>query len=634
MDIIVWGTGKEYIKNKHLIADLKYRLVDTSKDKQGTFIEGIRVEKPDIILTGQCDYILIATVLYFEDIYTQLTEEYFVSRDKIIALADFRKELLMREIGRYHADEKQGQKKIMFGYCFLIYENCRIHDYLLAESLRLRGAEIIPVICGGAQELQCSFYGGMWGNNSHNMDEKAAKHTKNCRKCIRCDKKTWVDWGNFKPLSAVDFLNDEEKQMAKAYVAGLDIDVVRDWKYGIFPIGKWALRKYFNMELISHKNDWSSVSEREVRSYAYNVLIMCIASEKIIKAVKPDIIYSNDSFYYPYSILEFIAKQEGIPFYNAYGFRKNTYSYAKGEPTVNMPLDSVWKTFSKRDLTKEESSFIKQYIADRKYGRDMMLNTADPFQSAKEIKKDSIYGSLNPAKKTALLAANVTWDASALDKGVVFSNIPDWVIYTVKLFADNKEWQLIIKAHPAEVNKYIPEARERICSIVLDAYNNQLPPNIILIDGDAPISIYELFGKVSLGIVYTSTVGLELCCNGIPVVTVAKAPYRKKGFTYDPVDMEGYRQLLEEIMDNSLSNNELNIIKEQAEKFLLLYYFIYMIPNPFYRFSYEEGAELNIKDANDIMPGQNDIWDYICDSILKEEEILSEDRMPPYLLEV
>ncbi len=633
VNLIIWGVGQGYAQNKYLINNMKYRLVDTLKEKWGSVIDGIEVENPDILYGSQYDYIAISTSLYFEEIFHRLTYQYSVPSEKIILLVDIEKELLFRRIGKYKLQKCNGPK-ILFGYCFLVYENCRVHDYLLAESLRLRGADITAVICGGIQEVECSAFGGVWGNDAHNIEEKKAKHKHNCLRCKRYEQKTWGHWGNFEVLSAIDFLTEDEKDFAKAFIRRQDINLVSNWTYKYFPIGEWALRRYFNHQLISYKNSWNQIEEDEIRGIVYNEMIMCIASLKIVDKVNPDIIYSNDSFYFPYSILEAIAKDRNIPFYNAYGFRKNTYSYAMNTSTVSMDLDSAWKTFSKRALNNEECGFIIEYIKNRKYGKDMMINTADPLKSAKEVKWNSIYGTINNSKKTALLATNVTWDAAALNKGIVFGNIVDWVLYTIDLFSKNTEWQLIVKAHPAEVNKSVPEAHERICLIVLKKYNNQLPSNIILIDGDAPVSVYELLNQIDLGMVYTTTVGLEMCCNGIPTITIANAPYRNKGFTYDPVTISEYEEQLNLLMNTKLSNEELERMVHQAQKFFLLYYFIYMLPNPFYTFSYEEGASLTIRDAEELLPGRNELWDYICDSILAKKAILSEKRFPPYKLEV
>lgn len=440
--------------------------------------------------------------------------------------------------------------------------------------------------------------------------------------------------GGYKTISAADFLTDNDKEYTRSFIQKLDINLVDNWSYEYFPIGEWALKTYYNNELISHKEHWEPYEETELRSLACNVMNMCIASLRMVNDIKPEILYSNDSFYYPFSILERIALNKNIPFYNAYGIRKNTYSYAMNVPVVSMDLNSAWKRFSLKELSGEESIFIQKYILNRRYGSDMLINTANPFEAVNEIRNDSVHGIIKNNKKTALIATNVTWDAAALNKGVVFRNVLEWVLHTIYLFSKNTDWQLIVRAHPAEISKMVPEARERICTIVMEKYSGNLPSNIILIDGDAPISIYDLFPQVDLGIVYTSTVGLEMCCNGIPTVTVAAAPYREKGFTFDPADKEEYEKYLKLLMNGAVSDTEKNVMIHQAQKFFLLYYFIYMLHNPFYKFEYGVGAQLTICNPEELEEGKNIMWDYICNSILGKKAILSEDRYPPYRLEV
>ncbi|MBD5492121.1 MAG: hypothetical protein HDR16_08420 [Lachnospiraceae bacterium] len=637
MNLIVWGTGDDYIKNRKHLKIFDYRLVDSDPQKQGKVFDGIKVENPDILNHCQYDFIIVATIRYYDDVYAQLTEKYSISKKKILSIRDVRsinKEILMREIGGYKL-EKCKEPKILFGYCFLIYENCRLHDYLLAESLRLRGAEVVPVACGGAQELECSVYGGMWGNNADDRDEKKIIHKGNCKKCRAYDERVWEDWGNYTVTYANDYITVKERNFAKDFVKGLDINSIQDWTYNGFPIGKWCLRTHYNNYLISYKTVWTQVEEKQIRDLAFNVVIMCIASMAVVEDIKPDIIYSNDSFYYPYSILEEIAKREDIPFYNAYGFRKGTYTYAMNASTLSMEnLGSAWRGFSKFELNDEESKFIADYISNRRKGGDMLINTADPFQSVKQIRDDSIHGIFDKEKKTALMATNITWDASALDRDIVFDNIVDWVLFTIDWFANNSEWQLIIRTHPAEINKNLPEARERICSIVLREYNDKLPSNIILIDGDAPLSIYDLFDNTDLGLVYTSTVGLEMCCNSIPTIVVADAPYRGKGFSYDVSNVKEYKETLNMLTKITLNSEQKKKMKNEAEKFFLLYYFVYMLPNPFYKFTYEAGAKMIMRGPEDLLAGNNQVWDYICESILEKKAVISEERIPPYKLKV
>ena len=55
-----------------------------------------------------------------------------------------------------------------------------------------------------------------------------------------------------------------------------------------------------------------------------------------------------------------------------------------------------------------------------------------------------------------------------------------------------------------------------------------------------PTSSYVFMDEADLGLVYTSTVGLELAARGVPVVVAAATHYRGRGFTVDPVNPDEY----------------------------------------------------------------------------------------------
>lgn len=630
MKLIVWGTGNDYTLHRDKLSGHEVILVDSNDLKQGKMLDGKLIMNPNIIRTTKYDCIIVATSKFYDEVSNILISEYNVPQNKIFVIDDIEKELLMYKIGHKQYPQEPVKKRIMFGYCFLIFENCRIHDFLLAESLRTRGAEIIPVSCGGLQEMQCSVYGGFWGNNNKESQKRKEQHLLNCKKCVSFDKKVWEQWGNYNLVDVSQNLTYIEKGNAREYVDKLDMSCWKEWEYKGYPIGIWAAKTYYNNYLISNKKCFDKQEEKIFRDLVYNVIIICIASEKAIDLIKPDIIYSNDSFYYPYIILEVIAKKKNIPFYNAYGYRKDTYSYAKNEATLNFPLSDAWTTFSKKNLAYAEERFIDSYIQNRKYGKDMMINTANPQMCIDELNKKSIYGKIDINKKTALMATNITWDAAALFRETIFESIQEWVLNTIEYFEQNEQWQLIIRCHPAEIAKILPQAQERISELVLNKYNNKLPSNIILVDSDAPISIYDLLPYVSLGIVYTTTAGLEMSCMGIPVITVGQAPYRGKGFTFEPQDKEDYYQKIEDVLRK---NEKIENIELLAKKFLLLYYFVYMLPNPFYEYSHENGAKMYDYNENILEYGRNPAWDYICDSIMEEKDILSADRFPPYDVE-
>lgn len=537
--------------------------------------------------------------------------------------------IIMKDIAETKSLIDNKNKKILFGYVFSYYDNCRYHDYLLSQALRIRGAEVIPVACGGLQESQCSYFGGIWAG--YNDDEKHNQklHKNNCSECIKKDQLMWKKWGGIEPIYAKQAINDEEKNKLKDIIDNLEIVDYKNWEYRESPIGKWSLDVYKNNLLIARENVDASF-EKAMREYAFNIILLVEASYKIIEETNPDIIYSNDSFYYPGAILECIAKIKKIPFYNGYGFgRKNTYSYAMNEPVIAINLDNIWKSYSKYNLSDKEDELISKFLKERKYGKDMPINTANPKEAVLNVDEKSIIGKIDSELPTALLTTNVSWDAAALNKELQFSSMKDWVIETVQYFAMHPEWQLIVKAHPAEVSKMLPEASERIIKEIIDFYSGILPKNVVLIDGNAPISVYDLYPIINVGIVYTSTTGLEMATAGIPVIVAGKAHYQNKGFTFDSQSKEEYFNLIMKLQSTKLNKEETDNIVKDSKKFFYLYYYRYLLPNNWYNFEYLGEVKLNIKSGIELMPGKSETLDYICDSILNGKMIFSENRMPP-----
>jgi hypothetical protein len=73
-----------------------------------------------------------------------------------------------------------------------------------------------------------------------------------------------------------------------------------------------------------------------------------------------------------------------------------------------------------------------------------------------------------------------------------------------------------------------------------------VPPHVKLIAPDSRLNTYDLIDSAHLGLVYTSTAGLEMAMRGVPVITAGQTHYRGKGFTDDPASLTEYFDRLEQ----------------------------------------------------------------------------------------
>lgn len=107
----------------------------------------------------------------------------------------------------------------------------------------------------------------------------------------------------------------------------------------------------------------------------------------------------------------------------------------------------------------------------------------------------------------------------------------------------------------------------------------KLPEHIKLIGPKNDINTYDLVEIADVGLVYTTTVGLEMAMNGKPVVVTGKTHYRDRGFTYDPDSWVTYYKTLGRILENPeehrLSQDKINLAWQYA------YYFFFEYARPF-----------------------------------------------------
>jgi hypothetical protein len=118
-----------------------------------------------------------------------------------------------------------------------------------------------------------------------------------------------------------------------------------------------------------------------------------------------------------------------------------------------------------------------------------------------------------------------------------------------------------------------------------------LPAHIHLVEADSPINTYDLIEVADIGLVYTTTVGMEMAMSGVPVIVAGQTHYRGKGFTLDPDNWDNYLQML----NQTLSNPEDFVLDreqvEQAWNYAYRFFFEYPCPYPWHLLYFWEEQE-------------------------------------------
>ncbi len=153
----------------------------------------------------------------------------------------------------------------------------------------------------------------------------------------------------------------------------------------------------------------------------------------------------------------------------------------------------------------------------------------------------------------------------------------EWLQRTVQYFADRPDRQLVVRIHPGERYTKGPSV-----SNVLQQALPELPAHIHLVSADDPVNTYDLIEIADLGLVYTTTVGLEMAMSGVPALVIGHTHYRDKGFTLDPVSWDDYFDRLEHELSKPAETRLTKTQVEQAWNYAYQFFFEYPQPFPWH----------------------------------------------------
>ena len=171
---------------------------------------------------------------------------------------------------------------------------------------------------------------------------------------------------------------------------------------------------------------------------------------------------------------------------------------------------------------------------------------------------------LEKHKNSFLLAPNVIGDSSTLNRETIFRSMRIWIREVIDFFKSNPQYTLIIRAHPAEV-----WVKSKV-KFKLGDYAESLSKgydNILVIKGEEKINSFYLLPYIKCGLVWLSSIGVDMVVRGIPVVCAASPKYSGLDFVHEPPTKKEYFNLIQDYAQEArrpTSEQE----RENARKYL------------------------------------------------------------------
>lgn len=335
---------------------------------------------------------------------------------------------------------------------------------------------------------------------------------------------------------------------------------------------------------------------------------------QIVK-LNPDRIVNTHGAYTTKGPAKDLIVEAGIPLVSqGWGKMARTQRFSWGASGDMWIADKAWENMKHKALTTQQKEVIDDYLLSRRgHKRDAYVYNLSP-----ETSRNEVYEKINldRDKKTYTLFTNLIWDAASAKREIAFESAPEWIYQTIMWFKDNPDKQLIIKPHPAE---RVMGTNQTIESLIKLKFP-QMPENVRLVSA-ADVNSWSLINITDVGMIHTSTVGLELAIEGVPCICVSDTFYRNKGFTLDVSTKKEYFDIL--------SNDSLSFDKENckilARRYSYLIFLRSQIPMPFYLPEVGYGAKY--MKGNDITDTINAYtMKVVAEAIENKEEVLLSDE--------
>lgn len=334
------------------------------------------------------------------------------------------------------------------------------------------------------------------------------------------------------------------------------------------------------------------LGEPRTRRMLEDVLLVAIrstlAAEAILDDLRPAAVLFNERNYAAEAPISDLALARGINVIQfVSGFQDDTFVFKRytSETRRLHPRslsDASWERVKAMAWTPERDAALEVEFAQRYDGSQLLQSRSQEWTrpwSPDEIRREL---GLDPSKKTAVLFSHILWDANMFYGEDLFDDQEEWFVESVRAACANDRVNWIVKLHPANVWKRKRdgvEGEELGDLVAIREHVGELPPHVKLLLPESPIATRSLFELVDWGITIRGSIGVELPCFGVPVLTAGTGFYSGRGFTVDSASAEEYLGRLAHIEEiPPLTSEQVELARRHA------YALFRLRPTPFTSF--------------------------------------------------
>ena len=351
------------------------------------------------------------------------------------------------------------------------------------------------------------------------------------------------------------------------------------------------------------------------RSFLVSGIVVARGLRAILTSTDAQRVFMLNGTFFAESIMSALAVERGLPF-ETYekGFIRDSIVMTSEAPASQLKMPAAaWGSARDTPLTDEEARAVEAYLLSRRSGGGALDNFwRERVEDVERIRRDQ---RLVAGRPLVVMFCNILWDSAVLGRDIAFASMGHWVLGGIDWAASHPELDLVIRLHPAEVGLRNHPTRERMADHI-SAHVASLPSNVRVVEAGDPTSSYAFMDEASLGLVYTSTVGLELACTGVPVIVAADTHYRGRGFTVDPATASEYWLAADRLMSTPPDGDERARLRERARRYAALFFFRFHNVLAAVTEDGRSRPRIRVSDAKDLDAGNDPALDRLVAGIL------------------
>lgn len=293
---------------------------------------------------------------------------------------------------------------------------------------------------------------------------------------------------------------------------------------------------------------------------------------------RPDVVIVPNGSILEFGITYRVARYLEIPVSTfEFGEQSDRMWLAQNDDVMRQDTRVLWEARGDIPLTEAEWQRVREFFAARQKGSlwetFVRLWQGTPAQGGEEARRELGLDS----RPVVFLPTNVLGDSLTLGRQLFSQSMTEWLKRTIEFFIPRSDVQLVVKTHPGELIGWGPAVYD-----ILRQMFPELPDHIRLLPADAKINAYDLIALADVGLVFTTTMGMEMAMSGLPVIVTGKTHYRGKGFTLDPDSWDAFFEILQRVLDDPRGHRPTQPQVETAWRYAYRFFFEYPQPYPWH----------------------------------------------------